>query len=33
METGRTMLEGTNEELLRDRELRRAYLGKDFEKI
>ncbi len=33
LETGRTVLEGTSEELLRDREVRRAYLGKDFEKI
>ncbi len=33
METGRTVLEGTSEELLRDREVRRAYLGKDFEEI
>ncbi len=33
LETGRTVLEGTSEELLRDREVRRAYLGKDFEEI
>lgn len=33
METGRTVLEGTSEELLRDREVRRAYLGKDFEEF
>jgi branched-chain amino acid transport system ATP-binding protein len=33
METGRTVLEGSSEELLQDREVRRAYLGKDFEQI
>jgi branched-chain amino acid transport system ATP-binding protein len=33
MSTGRTALEGTSEELLRDREVRRAYLGKDFKEI
>lgn len=33
IETGRTVLEGTSEELLRDREVRRAYLGKDFDEI
>ncbi len=33
IETGRTVLEGSSEELLQDREVRRAYLGKDFEQI
>ncbi|MFP3904364.1 MAG: ABC transporter ATP-binding protein [Armatimonadota bacterium] len=33
METGRTVLEGTSTELLRDREVRRAYLGKDFDEF
>lgn len=33
METGRVVLEGTAQELLRDREVRRAYLGKDYEEV
>jgi branched-chain amino acid transport system ATP-binding protein len=33
MATGQTVLEGSSEELLRDREVRRAYLGKDFTEI
>ncbi len=33
LETGRIVLEGTAEELLRDREVRRAYLGKDYEEV
>jgi branched-chain amino acid transport system ATP-binding protein len=33
LETGRVVLEGTATELLRDREVRRAYLGKDFQEV
>jgi len=33
LETGRIVLEGTAQELLRDREVRRAYLGKDYEEV
>ena len=33
METGRIVLEGTATELMRDREVRRAYLGKDYEEV
>lgn len=33
METGRVVLEGKSAELMRDREVQRAYLGKDFEEI
>jgi branched-chain amino acid transport system ATP-binding protein len=33
LETGRVVLEGTARELLRDREVRRAYLGKDYEEV
>lgn len=33
METGRAVLEGSSTELMRDREVRRAYLGKDYEEI
>jgi len=33
METGRIVLEGSSEELSRDREVRRAYLGKDYDEI
>jgi branched-chain amino acid transport system ATP-binding protein len=33
LESGRIVLEGTAEELMRDREVRRAYLGKDYEEV
>jgi branched-chain amino acid transport system ATP-binding protein len=33
LETGRVVLEGTSRELMRDREVRRAYLGKDYEEV
>lgn len=33
LETGRVVLEGTATELMRDREVRRAYLGKDFREV
>jgi branched-chain amino acid transport system ATP-binding protein len=33
METGKIVLEGTSEELLRNRDVRRAYLGKDYEEV
>lgn len=33
METGRIVLEGASQELMRDREVRRAYLGKDYEEV
>ncbi len=33
METGKVVLEGSAEELLRNREVRRAYLGKDYEEV
>jgi len=33
METGRIVLEGSSEELSQDREVRRAYLGKDYDEI
>ena len=33
METGRVVLEGTATELMRDREVQRAYLGKDYEEV
>jgi branched-chain amino acid transport system ATP-binding protein len=33
LETGRVVLEGTAVELMRDREVRRAYLGKDFREV
>jgi branched-chain amino acid transport system ATP-binding protein len=33
LETGRVVLEGTATELMRDREVRRAYLGKDYEEV
>jgi branched-chain amino acid transport system ATP-binding protein len=33
METGKVTIEGTAEELLRNREVRRAYLGKDYEEV
>jgi len=33
METGKVALEGTAEELLRNREVRRAYLGKDYDEV
>jgi len=33
METGRIVLEGSSTELMRDREVRRAYLGKDYEEV
>lgn len=33
LETGRVVLEGTATELMRDREVRRAYLGKDYDEV
>lgn len=33
LETGRVVLEGSATELMRDREVRRAYLGKDYEEV
>ncbi|MEN6548224.1 MAG: ABC transporter ATP-binding protein [Armatimonadia bacterium] len=33
METGKVVLEGSAEELLRNRDVRRAYLGKDYEEV
>jgi branched-chain amino acid transport system ATP-binding protein len=33
METGRIMLEGTAEELSRNHDVRRAYLGKEYRRI
>jgi branched-chain amino acid transport system ATP-binding protein len=33
METGEIVLEGTAEELLRNRDVRRAYLGKDYQEV
>jgi branched-chain amino acid transport system ATP-binding protein len=33
LESGRVVLEGASEQLLRDREVRRAYLGKDYEEV
>ncbi len=33
METGEVVLEGTAEELLRNRDVRRAYLGKDYQEV
>jgi len=33
IETGRIVLEGSSTELMRDREVRRAYLGKDYEEV
>ena len=33
METGKVVLEGTAEELLRNRDVRRAYLGKDYDEV
>jgi branched-chain amino acid transport system ATP-binding protein len=33
METGKIVLEGTAEELLRNREVRRAYLGRDYKEV
>ncbi len=33
IETGRIVLEGSSTELMRDREVRRAYLGKDYDEI
>ncbi len=33
METGKIVLEGTAEELLRNRDVRRAYLGKDYDEV
>lgn len=33
LETGKVVLEGTAEELLRNRDVRRAYLGKDYREV
>jgi branched-chain amino acid transport system ATP-binding protein len=33
LETGRVVLEGPSEELLRNRDVQRAYLGKDYEEV
>ena len=33
METGKIVLEGTADELLRNREVRRAYLGRDYKEV
>ena len=33
METGKVVLEGTAEELTRNRDVRRAYLGKDYDEV
>jgi branched-chain amino acid transport system ATP-binding protein len=33
LETGRIVLEGPSEELLRNRDVQRAYLGKDYEEV
>lgn len=33
METGKIVIQGTAEELLQNREVRRAYLGKDYEEV
>jgi branched-chain amino acid transport system ATP-binding protein len=33
METGKVVLEGSSEELRRNKEVRRAYLGKDYEEV
>ncbi|MEN6643278.1 MAG: ABC transporter ATP-binding protein [Armatimonadia bacterium] len=33
METGKVVLEGSADELLRNRDVRRAYLGKDYEEV
>lgn len=33
LETGRIVLEGSATELMRDREVRRAYLGKDYDEV
>ena len=33
METGKVVLEGSSEELQRNKEVRRAYLGKDYEEV
>ena len=33
METGKVVLEGTAEELLRNKDVRRAYLGKDYREV
>jgi branched-chain amino acid transport system ATP-binding protein len=33
METGKVVLEGTSEELMRNKDVRRAYLGKDYREV
>lgn len=33
METGKVVLEGTSEELVRNKDVRRAYLGKDYDEV
>jgi branched-chain amino acid transport system ATP-binding protein len=33
VETGKVVLEGSSEELQRNKEVRRAYLGKDYEGV
>jgi branched-chain amino acid transport system ATP-binding protein len=33
LETGRVVLQGLSEELLRNRDVQRAYLGKDYEEV